>query len=134
MSIDIEMQQAGQAYDRWLHREQQDACTDHDDTPYPGLPDATWDDIEECLDDILPETIWEAIGPDGLPEGEFKHDSGDHRARKIFQAIALDDEVELGRLIIDYAKRYVVEVAQKRLELRAHVKSDLSDLVENLLS
>ena len=46
MGIDLYFKEANEAYDRWMHREQQDACTDHDDTPYPGLPDATWDDIE----------------------------------------------------------------------------------------
>jgi hypothetical protein len=63
------------------------------------------------------EWVWEAIGPEALPNGLFSHKQALRvTAQDIGQAILDDDKEKLGEAIMDFARAYLLEAARDEAE------------------
>ncbi len=71
--------------------------------------------IERVLGDKLYDVIWEAIGFEGATDTDGFY-SGNEKAIEIFKAIESGDQMELGRIVFEYAAPYINKSAENIAE------------------
>ncbi len=130
---------------------------DESATKYQSRPDADWGDIKEALGDDLIDTVSESLGPDAFPSKDWPEKWHAH-CKTIFQLVseysisterlALKSkfaiwvirkvapqiliDANIGSLTRKLSTPYIIRCAQRRLETRARVKSDIDDLLTAL--
>jgi hypothetical protein len=100
---------------------------------YEGLPDVDWHDILEVLDDDLVNVVSESLGADSCNEKEWA-DQWTLHCEKVFGHIANggSSDAELGKMVRELATPYIIKCAQRRLEIRGDVKSNIEDIKKAL--